>query len=360
MNFGIIPETVLERAAVRLGLIPVPIIDLLFGPLKSRMIMAGVTLGIFEGLRDRPRTVADLANSLQLDRGALDLLLRGLAHLRYLQQRETVYELSPLARRTLLADSPRSLTGYARWNEVQWRFLEQLETLIRTGKGVDFHGSLSNEESWKEYQQAMLESARFDAATLARLVPVPKGATRLLDLGGAHGLLGAAICRKHPPMRSTVVDLPQAVEHGRALASKAGHIDVVDFRAGDLRSDPLEDADIVLLSNILHHLKPCQVEAVLSRALAALRPRGTIAIWEIEASRPEARVDHRDIVSLFFQLTSTAQIYHGSEYAQRLRETGFRSIRVLRPGCAPGRVLVLAEAHSPREPLRSPETRQLK
>jgi hypothetical protein len=343
MNFGIIPETFLERVVVRLGLAPVPLIDLLFGSMKTRMIMAGVTLGIFEALRERPRTVADLANSLQLDRDALDLLLRGLAHVKYLQQKQSVYELSPLARRTMLANAPRSLTGYARWNEIQWRFLEQLEELIRTGKGVDFHWSLSDEEDWKDYQQAMLETARFDAATLARLVRVPKGATRLLDLGGSHGLLGAAICRRYPPMRSTVVDLPRAIEHGRALARKTGHIDVVDFRAGDLLSDPLEESDTVLLSNVLHHFTPCQVTSLLSRVRRVLRPLGTVAIWEIEAAHPDAKVSHGDIVSLFFRLTSTSQTWHGTQYANQLRETGYSAIRVLRPRGAPGRVLVLAE-----------------
>lgn len=39
MNFGIIPETVRERLALRLGLVPLPIVDMLFGSMKARMIM---------------------------------------------------------------------------------------------------------------------------------------------------------------------------------------------------------------------------------------------------------------------------------------------------------------------------------
>jgi len=343
MNFGPIPETFLERVAVRLGLAPIPMIDFLFGPLKARMIMAGVSLGIFEALRGHPRTALDLATHLQLDRDALDLLLRGLAHVKYLQQKQSAYELSPLARRSMLDDSPRSLTGYARWNEIQWRFLEQLEDLVRTGKGVDFHWSLSDQEDWNHYQHAMLEAARFDAGTLVNLVPVPKGATRLLDLGGSHGLLGATICRRYPPMRSTVVDLPQAIEHGRALARKTGHLDVVDFRAGDLLSDPLEESDTVLLSNVLHHFTPGQAKSLLSRVHRVLRPPGTIAIWEIEGAHSDDKASHGDIVSLFFRLTSTSQACHGTRYANQLRETGYSAIRVLRPKFAPGRVLVLAE-----------------
>ena len=82
----------------------------------------------------------------------------------------------------------------------------------------------------------MLETARFDAPVLARHVPVREGATRLLDLGGSHGLMGATLCRKHPPMRSTVLDLAAAIEHARALAAREGIADVVEHRAGDLHA----------------------------------------------------------------------------------------------------------------------------
>ena len=51
-----------------------------------------------------------------------------------------------------------------------------------------------------------------------------------------------------PPMRSTVIDLPQAIEHGRTLAHEAGHADLVDHVAGNLLVDPLPSADVILLS----------------------------------------------------------------------------------------------------------------
>lgn len=344
MNFGVIPETFLERVALWLRLVPVPILDLLFGSLKVRIIMAGVRLGVFEAMRDQSRTARELAGALDLDDVALESLLRALTHVRYLKRRKDRYGLSSLARRTMVAGAPAELTGYARWNETQLQILEQLETMVRTGRGVDFHRTLNDRKAWEHYQRAMLEVARFDAATLARLAPIPAGATRMIDLGGAHGLLGAAICRRRPPMRSTVIDLPQAVEHGRALAHEAGHGDLVDYRAGDLLNDPLEESDAALLANILHHFNPTQVAALLSRVRAALRPGGTVAIWELEAPRRDSRAGHGDLAALFFRLTSTSGAYHGAQYANWLAAAGFSAVRVLRPRSSPGRVLVLAQA----------------
>src|SRR5262249_21096819 len=88
MNFGVIPETFLERVALWRRLIPTPILDLLFGPLKARIIMAGVSLGVFEALRDQSRTAAELADALRLDRVAIELLLRALTHVQYLEERK--------------------------------------------------------------------------------------------------------------------------------------------------------------------------------------------------------------------------------------------------------------------------------
>ena len=98
MNFGIVPETALERVALWLGLVPIPIVDLLFGSLKVRVIMAGVRLGIFEALRDKSRTSADLADALCLDGSALESLLRVLTHVKYLEAHDGRYGLSSLAR----------------------------------------------------------------------------------------------------------------------------------------------------------------------------------------------------------------------------------------------------------------------
>jgi demethylspheroidene O-methyltransferase len=145
-------------------------------------------------------------------------------------------------------------------------------------------------------------------------------------------------------MRSTVIDLPQALEHSRALAREAGYSDLVDHREGNLLNDPLEKSDAALLANIFHHFRPSDVTALLARVRAVLRPGGTVAIWELEAPRTDRQADHGDLMALFFRLTSTSGTYHGSQYANWVAEAGFSAVRVLRPRSSPGRVLVLARA----------------
>jgi SAM-dependent methyltransferase len=343
VKYGIIPTNLAEWLALRAGAVPVPVVDALFSLMKARAIMAGVRLGVFEALAGGPRTAADLAAELSLDPECLELLMRTLAASDYLVHRAGRFTLSTLSRATLTTGARMELRGYLEWNYVQWDLIAELERVIQTGRGVDFHETMTDADSWGHYQRGMLELARLDAPLVAGRVPVRAGADRLLDIAGSHGLIGAAICRKHPPMRSTVIDLPQALAHARGLAQREGLADLVTHREGDiLTADLGPPVDVVLLSNILHHFLPERNAALLARVRAVLKPGGTVAIWEVEAPRGHGKVTAGDAVALFFRLTSTARAYHGSEYAAWLNEAGFESTRVTRPVARPGSVLVTA------------------
>ncbi len=139
MKYGIIPSNLLERIALRSGKVPVPVVDALFGPLKTRAIMAGVSLGVFEAMRTagmQPPTSPRRCGSMPT---ALELLLRTLVVCDYLVQHGERFALSPMARRTVIRDAPQQLVGYLRFNYAQWRFVGHLEELLRSGRGVDFH-----------------------------------------------------------------------------------------------------------------------------------------------------------------------------------------------------------------------------
>ena len=345
MKYGAIATSVPERLALMLGKVPIPLLDTTFSIMKARSLMAGVRLGVFEAMREGYHSARELASRLSLDVDCLELLLRTLVHADYLAQRGDHYALSKLGRRNLISGAEMELFGFVEWNYTQWEFVGHMEELIRTGKGVDFHSALEDPARWGHYQRAMLELARRHAPVLAARVPVPHGSQKLLDLGGSHGLLGAAICRKHPPMRSTVIDLPAAISHARDLARTEKIDDIVEHRAGDLLNGSLEGGnDVVLLSNVLHHFQPEQLRQILTNAHAALRRDGTIAIWDMETPPKDSRASVTDGAALFFRLTSSASLYRGDDYANWLRIAGFRNIRLKRPMLLPGRVLVIGVA----------------
>lgn len=344
MRSKLIPESLAERLALWAGKVPVPIVDTIFPLLKARSLMAAERLGIFEALRDAPLSPLLLADALHLDQESLCLLLRVLVASGYLAERAGRYFLSPLARRTLLRGSPLECRSFLRFTYTQWKLVEHIECLVQTGQGLDLHQKMQGSQQWEDYQRAMLEIARCHAPFLARAVPVRRGARLLVDVAGSHGLLGAAICRRHPPLRSRVLELPVALDAAHRLAQEEGIADVVEHVPGDLRTAELaSSADIVLLANVVHHFSPEQNLDLLRRAHRALTPGGTLAIWDIERRGDGAPAElGREAIALFFRITSASRCFSTADLRGWLEGAGFTSVRSTRSLVAPLHLLVHA------------------
>lgn len=341
MRYGVIPTNVPERVALALGVVPVPLLDMFVPLVLSRCLMAAVRLGVFETLAGGWLTPAEVASRAGLDEAAMLPFLRTLVVGGYLRQRGAKFGLTRLSRRHMVKGAERDLTGYAAFNYAQWHILESLEKLLETGHGIEIHQSMQDPAEWAAYQRGMLELSRFEAPWVAKVVPVAAGARRLLDIGGSHGAYGAAICRKHPPLRATVLDLPAAIDHARALAKEAGHDDVVEHRAGNALTDELGSGwDVVLLSNVVHHFGEAQCRQVARRVHAATAAGGAIAIYDAELPDPRTKADFNDGAALYFRLCSDSRTYNGREMEGWLEDAGFASVTSHRSIAAPGSVVV--------------------
>jgi hypothetical protein len=311
-------------------------------------VMAGVRFGLFESLRDGPRTAVELADPLELDAGTLELVLRVLACGGYTERDGERYRLTELARATLLGDSPTRFSAFVGLNAWAWDRLGRLEEVLQSGQGMDMHQHLGDQRDWTTYQAAMLENARRLAPLVAELVPVRHGAERLLDIAGSHGLYGALICRAHPPMRSEVLDLAEAVESSLELARAEGIDDVVSHKVGDALADDLgEGWAVCFLGNILHHFTPEQISDLLGRIRRALSPAGTVAIWDVRLPEPDEPPEiMADAFALYFRITSTARCYATSEYTGWLDEAGFADVQPQPMPFAPFQLLATGRAPS--------------
>jgi SAM-dependent methyltransferase len=211
-------------------------------------------------------------------------------------------------------------------NYFHWSAIERLEHVAATGQGLDLHHAMCAEDHWATYQQAMLETARSAAIPVAREIPVCPGADRMLDIGGAHGLYGAALCRLNPPMKSEVLELPAAIRHAQSLARKEGLDDLVSHRAGSALNEDLgcDTFDVVFLGNILHHFTAAQNSALLRRIRTALRDEGTVAVWDFRLPDPDAPPDLvADGFALLFRITSATRCYAVTEFEEWMVGAGF-------------------------------------
>ncbi|MBC7792935.1 MAG: hypothetical protein H7Z43_04455 [Clostridia bacterium] len=337
MRYGPIPTRLVEHLALLAGDIPLPMLDALLALVKARSLMAAVELDVIGCLRERTCTADEVASARQLDRDSAYLLLRVLAFSGYVRQRGNAFGLTRLGRSTLLPEGRNSSVDYLRWNYTQWKYFDGFEHMLTAGHGRTVHDAIAD---WPSYLGGMLEIARRFAPLLARSVPVSKGATTLIDIAGAHGLFGEAIAKRHRSMRATVLELPDAVPHARAIAERHG-IDV-DHQVCDVLADAIPPADVALIANLVHHLDVGSAASLVHKTCAALRPGGTIAVWELELPPVSVKADFTDAIALYFRLTSGSRCYRGEEIAAWF--AGCESIRIKRFVRAPGYVLVTGRA----------------
>lgn len=343
MDSKITGSNLLESAALAAGVVPTASLEALLPIIRARAVLTAVNLGIFEALANGPLTSTAISDSCGIRSDGVSFLLRTLAWAGYLDSRRSdEFALSKTGRNAVLSSSPKSQIGFIAFSaHITGTVLPLLEECLRDGRGIDVHRTMTNPNLWAAYQRAMMEGARFAAPTLARLIPVKRGAQKLLDVAGSHGLLGAAICRRHLPMRSTVLDLPNAVEHARALARELKIDDIVAHRAGDLLTDSYGDAnDVVLFSNILHNIETPRIPVVLARAFDSCSPGGTIAIWDVETPERTQRAAHGDALALFCWSISSSGVFPAKAYADWLSDAGLLDVTVKHPKSNPGQVLV--------------------
>lgn len=346
MRYGTRPRGLKERLAVLMGVVPYPMLDVLVAPVQTRALVAAARTGVFEALAEAPSTSGELSARLSLDSSTLDLVLRLLRSMGYLTRSRGRFSLSAMGRRHFGPKAPRPFSAFAAFGGPQWEWISRLEDTLREGRGVDIHRTLAGPE-WDLYQRAMAEGAGDFAEFVARSVRLPRTARLCLDVAGSHGLVGAAVCRTHPGLRSVVIEKAEAIPEARRLAEAHGITDIVSFREGDLRSGPPygQDADVVILANILHHFGRDESIGILERARAALRPGGTLAVFDIEApSDDQAPEAAGEAAALFFRITSEGGCVPGRELAQWMKAAGLRAPRVKRSVRLPSRMLVTALA----------------
>jgi predicted O-methyltransferase YrrM len=269
--------------------------DVLLPMVRTAALIAAGQLGLFEALADGPLGVPALARKVACsERGVGDLalllascgyLLRAPAH----EGEGPGYANAPHAQRWFTSKGQLDYTPGLRWSGLSWELLGGLADAVRRGGPERVLWDVMNDRphwgpTFSKYMDAF---ARHLGPDLVSRVRLPEGATRLLDLGGSHGLHSMAFCRAHPGLTAVLVDHASALTNTGATVTEAGLADRITLRPGDLREEEWGAGyDAVLLLSVIHNHSAADNARVLARIGAALRPGGLLVIHEYLADQP--------------------------------------------------------------------------
>jgi SAM-dependent methyltransferase len=335
------PASLLEWLALRTRQVPLPAAEAWAGQALSGVVVAAVRTGMTARLAQGPATAEVIAADLGLDpvptRLLLDCLVTG-GHAA--RDRVTgAYRLSHASRRWLDPEADLSVARFVNSAGDYFDWWRDLADVVRTGEPVGHHDRDPGDPYWRRYLLGQLDLARLSAAEVTRKLVLPEQPRRVLDIGGGHGWYSVLLCRRHPSLTATVLDLPGSAPIGREVVDAAGLTDRVVFREGDARTEELPgDNDAVLCFNLLHHLNEREIPELFGKAHAALQAGGTLAVLDGFAEPDRRSSAAANQLGLFVYLTSGSRVHSPERLKDWLRGAGFeppsRSMIRRMPGLA--------------------------
>ena len=327
----------LYRLHQRLAPAPAAMMEMIIATWTSQAITVAAQLGVADTLANGPLPIDELAPRVGADADALSRLLRALISRGvFRQRRDGRYELNPLAS-TLRSDAPMSTAWAAqlygsREQRERWSLLVDS---VRTGKSVvpALHGKGSFEyfaeqpELAELFNKTMTSVSELTDATVVAGYDF-SGYPTIIDVGGGHGPLLAAILAAAPASRGVLYDMAGVVASAPNLLRERNAADRVDIAEGSFFESVPGGGDAYVLKNILHDWPDEKAVQILRNVRAAAGPRATVLLIEFVIPKHDREFPGK-WVDLEMLLNLGARERTAAEYRNLLSQAGFRMTRVV-------------------------------
>ena len=271
-------------------------------------LRVAVTLGLPDKLTGDGATVDQVSAELDLAPIGVELVLNHLATLGMVERTDAVFRLTGFGA-NLRSDADNGLTNFLHLDLAGGRAemaLIELRHSITTGEagyaqryGQDFWADLAEQPRLREsFDQQMTDRFREQVPKIVAGHDWSRFAS-IVDVGGGHGTLLAAILAAFPGVHGNLVDLdPTATAAGDTFRAHQ-----VDDRAKTTAVsffDPLPaGADAYLLCDILHDWDDEHAHRILARCVEALPRTGRILVIEQVGGRHAATAFELVMLAIF-------------------------------------------------------------
>lgn len=242
----------------------------------TAVLMAAVELGLFTQVARGADTEAAVARALDLTPTNAERLVTACVALGLLVKDGERVGTAPDVARFLVEGEPDYAGPWMLFSKPDWSEWGRLRSHLKRRDTVVLgkYAQGFTVERARKYHEATYAIGMGAARRFARQVDL-SGRRQLLDLGGGSGCYCIVAAQRHPELRAIVLDLPPVVEVTREFIASHGLADRVTAQVGDFTRDPLPPgSDVMIMASNLPRYSREIVQAVISRAFAALEPGG--------------------------------------------------------------------------------------
>ena len=328
------------------GLEPAEYLRRLFDDVEfSYLVVVAAQLGVADLLASGPRSIADLSAASGVDVQSLYRVLRALASRGlFREEGDKRFSLTPLAD-PLRQDAPHSIRRQALWSgsEAYRRTWGDLAYSVRTGEpafdhvyGKPFFDYLAEQPALaKIFNDVMTSDSSDEGAAIAAAHDFSRY-RRIVDVGGGHGALLAAVLDRYPGPLGVLFDLPDVVETARAIDRHiaAGRVEKV---AGDFSEAVPDAGDAYLLKWIVHDWDDEAAIRILTNCRTAMAPAGKVLLVEVVVPQGTAGYDATSLDTAMLVFTGSRERTEG-EYRGLLHRAGLTLVKTT-PTASPFSIL---------------------
>lgn len=315
----------------------------------SQAIYVAAKLSIADLLADGPLTADQIAGTTGSHAPTLYRLLRALASLGvFAEDEDARFSLAPLG--AVLREGPGSIRSMVLHlcEGPSWQAWGEMYNSVQTGETsfVLAHGRevfpyyAEHPTSSAPFNQAMTEFSDTVSAAVTEVYDFSQ-AKKIVDVGGGHGGLLAAILGANPAAQGIVFDLPEVVAGAWDRLQAEGLTDRCELVGGDFFAAAPVGGDVYVLKSIIHDWDDARALAILKNVRAAINEGGRLLL--VETVIPPADSGQEAVLPKFADLHMLAMTggreRTAEEFAALLSEAGFTMTSII-----PTPVIAIVEA----------------
>jgi hypothetical protein len=263
--------------------------DRIMGFRTTQMIHVATKLGLADRLAAGPRSADDLAAAVGAEPQALHRLLRALAGIGIFAE-DAAGDFALTAQAELLrSDVQGSLRDIALLygEDWLWQTYGGMMHSVRTGApafakvhGQPFYGYLhEHPRAAAQFNAAMSSFSNHETAAILEAYDF-SAAREVVDIGGGHGALLAALLRAHPHLGGILFDLPSVVAGAMQILGETGIAERVRCLTGDFFDEAPAGADLYVMKSVLHNWEDGDAARILSTCRAAMQADARLLVIE--------------------------------------------------------------------------------
>jgi hypothetical protein len=319
------------------------VVDTLLGRWKSQILYTGVRLAIFESVGTDPKDSLEIATELGLDDALSYRLLRALASMGFLNEKDgKKFSITPMGE-LVRKDHPQTLRGVILLEEgpEHYAIWKHLSDMVKDGRqdgfmrefGLRIFDYVSQNAAYREvFNYAMSSySATHTKLVLEALESYEFSRFRsLCDIGGGHGHLICNILREHQQLQGTVLELESTLKNKELLwAEKMGMTDRCKYLAGDMFQE-VPRSDAYIMKMILHDWSDEECVKILSNIEKACSRGGRVLIVEHVVPGPETP-HFSKLFDIHMMCALTGRERTEKEYGSLIERAGLKHVQTYYP-----------------------------